>query len=382
MNFMKTFYVNSLDFKTCMKTCPNALKKLTLCQNCGNLPLPSYKSLAAQEFLYCKECYFLTNNTSENLIFPHEYEYRLLEKLVISCTNYSCEKVFDIKTLEEMVRHEEECPFSLKNNDYNINPKEFKPLGAQSLLEIKASLENTYLKQMQVCSTLEDHIKRMQNIIDLQKDDIQNLNSSAQQLIQLQMDKTSNLSEKESFPFQAPFLKDNSFVSTTSNFKQFRSTCVSIEGHTKNVNSIIQLMDGNLASCSKDKTIRIWNIQTRECLHILLGHNNSVSAITQISKERIVSGSGDNTIRIWDVNSGKCEGILKGHAKGVTSLCFLMDKRLISGSDDTRMKIWNISDNKCIFTFQGHSDSITSIIQLTTFHHAARYSGLLFWYLR
>jgi WD40 repeat protein len=51
--------------------------------------------------------------------------------------------------------------------------------------------------------------------------------------------------------------------------------------------------------CPKDKTIKICNVQTGDCLQTLKGHTDSVSCIKVLSEESILSGSYDGKIRIW-----------------------------------------------------------------------------------
>ena len=51
---------------------------------------------------------------------------------------------------------------------------------------------------------------------------------------------------------------------------------------------------------------------------------------------RIVSGSDDKSVRVWDASSGECVlGPLEGHTSGVSSVSFSPDgSRIVSGSDD------------------------------------------------
>ena len=57
-----------------------------------------------------------------------------------------------------------------------------------------------------------------------------------------------------------------------------------------------------LYSGNRDRTIRIWNIETYEYIATLRGHTNSVTCIT-ISENKLYSGDGNNTIRIWNTDT-------------------------------------------------------------------------------
>ena len=87
-------------------------------------------------------------------------------------------------------------------------------------------------------------------------------------------------------------------------FKHF----LKYEGHSELVNSVTISPDGKyIVSGSGDKTIKIWDIKTGECLNTLEGHSYWVNSVT-ISPDGkyIVSGSRDKTIKIWDIRKGVC----------------------------------------------------------------------------
>ena len=68
-----------------------------------------------------------------------------------------------------------------------------------------------------------------------------------------------------------------------------------------------------MVSCSEDKSIKIWDKATGDCIKTLLGHSDAVFSIAILSNNRIVSCSLDKSIRIWDVELGECIKILNGH---------------------------------------------------------------------
>ena len=64
------------------------------------------------------------------------------------------------------------------------------------------------------------------------------------------------------------------------------------------------MMDnGLLLSSSWDSTIKIWNLKTRSCLVNLQGHKNIVWDVIQLSDGNIASCSSDNSIIMWEKKS-------------------------------------------------------------------------------
>ncbi len=86
-----------------------------------------------------------------------------------------------------------------------------------------------------------------------------------------------------------------------------------------------------VASGSWDKTVRLWNAQTGECLHIMAEHTDKVWDVSfNKNASHLASGSSDKTIKIWDTKTGLCVKTL-GDADWVCSLAFRFDDKLASG---------------------------------------------------
>ena len=58
-------------------------------------------------------------------------------------------------------------------------------------------------------------------------------------------------------------------------------------------------------SPARDKTVRLWDVETGRCLRVLEGHTDSVRSVAwSADGRRALSGSGDKTVRLWDVETG------------------------------------------------------------------------------
>ena len=156
------------------------------------------------------------------------------------------------------------------------------------------------------------------------------------------------------------------------------------EGHTDTVNGILQLEDGRILSWSTDKTLRIWDIGTGECL-TTLGHTNRVDGAKELKDGRILSWSnGERTVHLWDTDTGKCLATInKGHAVGLYDILELEDGRILSwgtsssyvylnntrdiGAEDPEnniMRLWDVDTGKCLTTFPGHTHEVKGVQRL------------------
>lgn len=75
---------------------------------------------------------------------------------------------------------------------------------------------------------------------------------------------------------------------------------------------------------------------------------------------RVVSGSRDTTLRVWDVTTGRCEHVLTGHVAAVR--CVQYDgRRVVSGGYDYMVKVWDPETEACLHTLQGHTNRVYSL---------------------
>ncbi|MGH0132316.1 UNVERIFIED_CONTAM: hypothetical protein FKN15_050525 [Acipenser sinensis] len=176
----------------------------------------------------------------------------------------------------------------------------------------------------------------------------------------------------------------------------------SFEGHEAAVNSM-QIHNGLLYTCSGDKTVRVFDLITTECieqfcqldrvlclhsrwkilfaglangsvvsfslkmnkqLDVLECHNSravSCLATAQEGARRILLvGSYDCTISVRDAKSGLLLRTLEGHTK--TVLCMKVVNDLVfSGSSDQSVHAHNIHTGELVRIYKGHSHAVTVV---------------------
>ena len=83
----------------------------------------------------------------------------------------------------------------------------------------------------------------------------------------------------------------------------------------------------------------------KHCKAILMKFSAALSSFNQ----NLISISNDKTLKIWDVQTGNCIETLTGDTDIVLCCCFSSDDHfLVSGSHDKSWRIWDITIRKWI----------------------------------
>ncbi|KAL7270967.1 hypothetical protein RUND412_006304 [Rhizina undulata] len=157
-----------------------------------------------------------------------------------------------------------------------------------------------------------------------------------------------------------------------------------LKGHTDSV-YCVQFDDNKIITGSRDQTIRVWDIDTSECIKVI-GHgfanqrtSSTSSAVEpyapkpgtsdyhgasvlclQFDDEILVSGSSDHTCIVWSIPSYTPIMRLRHHAAGVLDVCF-DKKHIVSCSKDTTICIWDRQTGKLLRTLTGHRGPVNAV---------------------
>ncbi|KAG0213943.1 hypothetical protein BGX28_003121 [Mortierella sp. GBA30] len=181
------------------------------------------------------------------------------------------------------------------------------------------------------------------------------------------------------------FLAESGHIARKINLETGKTMKI-FQGHTGPVTrvAVYHTYTGKerLVTGSWDKTIRIWDTDTKECLATLKGHTDFVKALAvrtvliedssntatdaidvhSTKKKRIghelFSASYDGTILHWDLETFEpfqrgAGGPWKGHVRGINDLCLALEDDNETGADDEEGKV---SDHGKEFLYSAGSD--------------------------
>ena len=81
--------------------------------------------------------------------------------------------------------------------------------------------------------------------------------------------------------------------------------------------------------------------------------------VNPVDRSKYASASHDKTIRLWDANTHQCLKTMTGHADGLWSLNYLQDgQRMISSSVDGSVKLWDTNTGKAVANLNYHPSKV------------------------
>jgi WD repeat-containing protein 61 len=111
--------------------------------------------------------------------------------------------------------------------------------------------------------------------------------------------------------------------------------------HDGGVNSLLFTSTNLLISGGKDGHIRVWNNQ--ECLHAIPAHRGVIYGIIEVGAY-LVSCSRDKSIKVWEMETLKPLQKITFHRQSVNQLVQQNAHSFVTASDDHRIALWEYAE--------------------------------------
>lgn len=135
-----------------------------------------------------------------------------------------------------------------------------------------------------------------------------------------------------------------------------------LEGHTAQTSALVISADNRYAfTGAYDEKIKIWDLQSGQCLHTFMGHKQWLKTLdVSTDGSLLVSGGLDSTIRVWDIGAKKEMRCFRDESIIQTVAISADNKRVISGSEAGIVRLWDIGTGQEIRSLGEHMTATLS----------------------
>jgi WD40 repeat protein/serine/threonine protein kinase len=113
------------------------------------------------------------------------------------------------------------------------------------------------------------------------------------------------------------------------------------------------------------EVVGLWDVATKEPRHNLLGHTMPITCVAFTPNGKLLaSASKDKTVRIWDVSDlskpPKLLMVLR-HSSAVTSVAFAPDNNTLAAATQNEVILWDMATGEERASFRGHKADVWSV---------------------
>jgi WD40 repeat protein len=162
-------------------------------------------------------------------------------------------------------------------------------------------------------------------------------------------DSTLSRIQDDAFPFRDVYSLSDVLTISTTHDPSFDGSAL-LKGHKSEVVDVTFIPRTSfLVTCSNDRSVRVWNLDTRKQEKPFWGHDSKIWIVAASPDGRwIVSGGETGSIFVWEVKTRKRVPVsFQGHESLVRSVVFATDSETFaSASFDKTVRVWERGTGK------------------------------------
>ena len=119
-----------------------------------------------------------------------------------------------------------------------------------------------------------------------------------------------------------------------------------------------------LATLGRDRTLRLWDVYSRETLTVLRQDGAIISSVDfSDDASRVVTGAWDGNARLWEVDSGPAKAVMGRRAKWMTEVAYAPDGQTlaIGSGNEGILELHSVADGSWIDTLPYHTNELTRL---------------------
>jgi WD40 repeat protein len=145
----------------------------------------------------------------------------------------------------------------------------------------------------------------------------------------------------------------------------------SFQAHSDDINRIKKspFNTNYVATCSDDKTVKIWNVLSSfnwTLITTYSQHSSDVRALEWLDNDTLASaGDLDQTIKLWSLTTGQTKRTIKKNQQ-VYSLKLLNTNIHLAAGVGYDITIYNMNDGNLVSSLKGHTDYVWDLVQISS----------------
>ncbi|MDC0744852.1 effector-associated domain EAD1-containing protein [Polyangium mundeleinium] len=146
-------------------------------------------------------------------------------------------------------------------------------------------------------------------------------------------------------------------------------------GHDHYVTACLVTPSGKLVSASRDQSVRVWDLETGECIHTLRVIEAAPSRAARRTEDQgwinalallpdgwhVLAAAGDGSLYRWDLVSGECVQHL-GAGQGRVDACVILHdgRHVLCGLADGTAAVWDLAREQRVLGFRAHEGAVAA----------------------